>query len=67
MPPDFESFLFLILPQIVSPVSTRRKKSGIKKFQKIGVPVRKPIDTPMLQAISIATEINYIARCLMLR
>ena len=35
MPPDLEPFLFLILPQIISPVTTRRKKSRLKKVSKI--------------------------------
>ena len=57
MPPDQEPFLLLILPQIILPVTTRRKKSRLTKSQKFGVSLRIPLDTPLLQATSIATEI----------
>ena len=57
MPPDQEPFLLLILPQIIFPVTTRRKKSRLTKSQKFGVPLRILLDTPLLQAISIPTEI----------
>ena len=69
MPTDLEPFLHQILPQIISPVTTRRKrkKSRVKKSQRFGVPPRKLLDTPLLEATSIATEVNCTARCLMLR
>ena len=67
MPPDLKPFLLLILPQIIFPVITRRKKSRLKKSRRFGAPQRKLLVTPLLQATSIATEVNCIARCLMLR
>ena len=67
MPPNLEPFLFLILPQIIFPVATRRNTSRRKKSQRYGVPLRKLLNTPLLQAASIATEVNCIARYLMLR
>ena len=35
MPPDLKPFLFLILPQIISPATTRPKKLRLKKISKI--------------------------------
>ena len=70
MPPDLEPFLFLILPKITSSVfTTSRKKSRLKMSQKFGVARRKLLDTPLLQATFIATEVNCrpIARCFLLR
>ena len=67
MPSDLEPFLLPILPQIIFPVTTRRKKSRLQKSQRFGVPLRKLLDTPLLQATSVATEVNCIARYLMLR
>ena len=67
MPSHLEPFLLPILPQIIFPVTTRRKKSRLQKSQRFGVPLRKLLDTPLLQATSVATEVNYIARYLMLR
>ena len=61
MPPDLEPILLLILPKIISPVTTRRKKSRLKKSQRSGVPLRKLLDTPLLQGTSIATEVNCVA------
>ena len=57
MPTDLEPFLLLVLPQIIFPVTARRKKSRLKNSQRCGVPMRKLLDTPLLQATSIATEI----------
>ena len=87
MPPDLEPFLLLILPQIISPVTTcrKKKKSRVKSLWKGGVLKnidRKCflvemvfwfgaplilLDTSLLQANSITTEVNCTARCLMLR
>ena len=61
MPPDLEPILLLILPKIISPVTTRRKESSLKKSQRSDVPLRKLLDTPLLQATSIATEVNCVA------
>ena len=67
MSSDLEPFLLPILPPIIFPVTTRRKKSRLQKSQRFGVPLRKLLDTPLLQATSVATEVNCIARYLMLR
>ena len=68
MPPYLKPFLFLILPQIISPVTTRQKKSSLRKSQKFGFSLRELVDTPLRQATLIATEVNYcIARCSLLR
>ena len=68
MPPDLKPFLFLILPQIISPVTTRQKKSSLRKSQKLGFSLRELVGTPLRQAIFIATEVNYcIASCSLLR
>ena len=62
MLPDVEPFLFLILLQITSPVTTRRKKSRLKKLvSKIWRPTEETCG--YAQATSIATVINCIARC----
>ena len=62
MPPDVEPFLLFILPQITSPVTTRRKKYRLKKLvSKIWRPTEETCG--YAQATSIATEINCIARC----
>ena len=62
MPQDVEPFLLLILPQITSPVTTRRKKSRLKKLvSKIWRPTEETCG--YAQATSIAIEINCIARC----
>ena len=61
MPPDLEPILLLILLKIISPVTTRRKESRLKKSQRSGVPLRKLLDTPLLQVTSIATEVNCLA------
>ena len=61
MPPDLEPILLLILLKIISPVTTRRKKSRLKKSQRSGVPLRKLLDTSLLQATSIAAEVNCVA------
>ena len=51
----------------ISPVTTRRKKSRLKKSQRFGVPLRKLLNAPLLQANSIPTEVNCIALSLMLQ